>query len=125
MSQVKYEMEYSFRASPSILYNLLSTSSGMTLWFADNADIGEEECIFTWDGYDDIAYIVENVEDELIRYRWDYMDDDEYFEFRISKSEVTGDTILTVTDFAAENEIEDQKLLWEKQIKNLSVQVGG
>lgn len=97
----------------------------MTLWFADSADIGEDQCIFTWDGYDDIAYLVESVEDELVRYRWDYMDDDQYFEFRITRSEVTGDTILTVADFAEPGDIDDQKLLWEKQIKNLSVQVGG
>lgn len=122
---VKYQMEFTFRASPNILFNLLSTSSGLTLWFADSANIIEDVATFTWDGNDDTAYILEEVENELIRYQWDYQDEDEYFEFKIGKSEVTGDTILTVTDFAEEYEIEDQKLLWERQIKNLATQVGG
>lgn len=123
--RVSFTQEYTFRASPTILFNLLSTPSGLTLWFADSADINDGVCSFIWDGNEDIAYVLDQAENEFIRYRWDYQDEEEFFEFRISKSEVTGDTILQVTDFADDYELDDQKLLWDQQIKELSTQVGG
>jgi hypothetical protein len=52
------------------------------------------------------------------------MDNDEYFEFRIEKSPVTNETILTVTDFADKKEVGDQTLLWEAQIHDLKHRVG-
>jgi hypothetical protein len=52
------------------------------------------------------------------------MGKDEYFEFRIEKSPVTNETLLTVTDFADKNEISDQTLLWEAQIHDLKHRVG-
>lgn len=122
---VPFTLEYSFRASPTILYNLVSTPSGLAMWFADTANFIDDECIFSWEGAEDVAYIVDSLENEFIRYRWDYMDDDEYFEFKLSKSEVTGATILTVTDFGLESDLEEDKLLWDKQIKQLATQVGG
>lgn len=122
---VKYELEFSFRASPNILFGLLSTSAGLTLWFADSANITDDVVTFLWDGNEETAYLLELIDNERIRYRWDHQGDDEYFEFQLSKSEVTGDTILKVIDFAEEYDLEDQRLLWEQQIKSLSTQVGG
>jgi beta-galactosidase/beta-glucuronidase len=57
-------------------------------------------------------------------YRWDWMSADEYFEFRIEKSPVTNQTLLTVTDFADKNDIADQKMLWDSQIHNLMHRIG-
>lgn len=122
---VSFELEYMFRASPSLLFGFLSTASGLTLWFADSVDIEDDVVVFGWEGNEDTAYLLESVENERIRYRWDYMDEDEYFEFRLGKSEVTGETILQITDFAEADEIEGQRLLWNRQIRNLSTQVGG
>jgi hypothetical protein len=52
------------------------------------------------------------------------MEEDEYFEFRIEKSPVTNETILTITDFAEKNEVADQGLLWDAQIHDLMHRVG-
>ena len=38
---------------------------------------------------------------------------EEFFEFRIEKSEVTNHTILVIKDFADKKEIKDQSQLWE------------
>lgn len=121
----KYTLEYSVRSSPAILFNFLTTPSGLAQWFADKVDINEVECTFEWEGSADTAYIVEQEENEFIRYRWDYQGEEEYFEFRITKSEVTGDTILLVTDFADDFDREEEQMLWDKQIAVLKQQLGG
>jgi uncharacterized protein YndB with AHSA1/START domain len=120
-----FQLEYTIRSSPAILYEFLTTPSGMAQWFADKVDITDHHCTFEWEGVENHATIIDSIPDEYIRYRWDNSDEDEYFEFRISKNEITGDTILTITDFASEAEMKDQKLLWDSQIKTLVQQVGG
>ena len=122
--KVLYTVEYSLRSSPAILYNFLTTPSGLSQWFAEHVDINGDEINFTWDGSVDTAYIVEKDEDSFVRYRWDYQDEDQYFEFRITKSEITDDTILTVTDFCDDYEVEDQRQLWDRQITILKRQIG-
>ena len=63
-------------------------------------------------------------EDKFVRFRWDYMGKDEYFEWRIDKSEVTNQTILVISDFADKKEIKDQSQLWEYQVKELFHRLG-
>lgn len=120
-----YQLEYTIRSSPAILYEFLTTPSGLAQWFADKVDIYDHKCIFEWEGIEETATIIDSIEDVYIRYKWDDSDEDEYFEFRISKNEITGDTILTITDFASELDIKDDKLLWDSQVKLLVQQVGG
>ena len=49
---------------------------------------------------------------------------DEYFEFRIEKTEITNQTILVIKDFAEKKEIKDQTQLWDYQIKELFHRLG-
>lgn len=120
-----YQLEYTIRSSPAILYEFLTTPSGLAQWFADKADIYDHKCIFEWEGIEETATIIDSIEDQYIRYKWEDSDEDEYFEFRISKNEITSDTILTITDFASERDMKDEKLLWDSQVKLLVQQVGG
>lgn len=39
-------------------------------------------------------------------------DPSEYFEFSITTSPITDETILTITDFCDDDEVQDQKLFW-------------
>lgn len=41
--------------------------------------------IFHWKGADEIAEMIAAEENEYVVYRWDWMNEDEYFEFRIEK----------------------------------------
>lgn len=125
MTKTAYQVEYVIRSSPTILYNFLTTPSGLAQWFADSVDINEPECSFVWEGYEEKATIIDAVENEFIRYKWEDSPDDEYFEFKIQKAEITGDTVLIITDFAEKNDLEDQKLLWDSQVKTLIQQIGG
>ena len=49
----------------------------------------------------------------------------EYLEFSITTSPITDETILTITDFGDDDEVQDQKLFWESQIKKMTHVMGG
>lgn len=125
MDRAKFTQEFLFRASPAIVYKFLTTPSCLTRWFCDEVDINNEVYSFIWSGEPEDAEVIQDVEDELLSFRWDDAEDDEYLEFRISKSPVTGETILEITDFADEDEVDDQKALWETQMQRLREEMGG
>jgi uncharacterized protein YndB with AHSA1/START domain len=122
-----YKVEYTIKSSPAILFDFVTTPSGLVLWFADKVDINGDDISFSWKGAgaEDNAVILEWIEEYRVRYRWDWMEEDEFFQFRIYKNEVTRDTILEITDFADEKEIPDQIRLWDSQIKRLTQSIGG
>ena len=68
--------------------------------------------------------IKEKEEDKFIRFRWLHTEKNEYFEFRIEKTEISNQTILVIKDFAEKNEIKDQSQLWGYQIKELFHRLG-
>ena len=121
MERVPIKVEYLLRASPAFLYQFFTSASDLVRWFCDGADVSRDKVYtFTWDGYDEVARLVEDIENELIRFAWE--DEDrkgEYLEVKFSKSPVTRETILEITDFCDEDEVEDQKALWETQIQQL------
>lgn len=119
-----FSLEYPVRCSPAILYNFLSTAAGLQEWFAEKVD--EQDGIFTfgWNGTEDEARVLDYEENVFIRYQWLYSTKDEYFEFRINKSDITNQTILIISDFADKKEIKDQSQLWEFQVKELLHRIG-
>jgi len=126
MQRVKLNLEFLFRASPTILYKFFTTPACLIRWFCDEVDIQDDTFTFFWSGYDEVAELVESVENERLKFRWEDADDeDEFLEFRITTSPVTGETILEITDFCDEDEVEDQKQLWESQILQLQKETGG
>lgn len=122
--KVLYTLEYPVRCSPGILYDFLITPAGLQEWFADKVDERDGVFSFNWNGTEDKAELIDSEEDKFVRFRWDYMTKDEYFEWRIDKSEVTNQTILVVSDFAEKKEIKDQSQLWEYQVKELFHRLG-
>lgn len=125
MSKKKpFTVEFVIRSSPTILYKFLTTPSGLAQWFADHVDQTDKSYSFFWDGSVEKATRIDFIENEMIRYRWDEGDEDEYFEFKIEKVDITNDTVLVITDFAEEHEQEDQNRLWESQVKTLSIMIG-
>lgn len=118
-------MEFKVKSSPSILFEFLSTPTGLQEWFADKVDEWEGELSFSWgNGTPDKAVIVDIEHDKLVRYRWLHAPKEEYFEFRIARTEISNQTILIVSDFAEKNEIKDQTQLWESQVKDLLYRIG-
>ncbi len=126
MQRVKLNLEFLFRASPAILYKFFTTPDCLIRWFCDEVDIQGNTFTFFWSGYDEVAELVESTENERLKFQWENADNDEEFlEFRISTSPVTGETILEITDFCDEDEVEDQRQLWENQIHQLQKETGG
>lgn len=120
----KFTLEYQIRCSPAILYEFLSTPSGLGEWFAEKVSQHEDTFNFEWKGSVEVAELIAYEENEYVVFRWDWMSQTEYFEFRIEKSPVTNQTLLTVTDFAEKNEQADQKMLWDAQIHDLMHRIG-
>lgn len=120
----KYSMEFQMKCSPQILYEFVATPSGLGEWFADKVNQKENHFEFIWNGSSEKADIIAAEENEYVVYRWNWMEEEEYFEFRIEKSPVTNETLLTVTDFAEKADIKDQQQLWESQIHDLKHRIG-
>ena len=126
MERVKFEMEFIFRASPTILYRFFTTPSTLIRWFCDEVDIQGDTYTFIWDGAEEVATMIDDIEDERIRFKWeDAEDEEEYLEFKMYKSPVTGETVLEITDFCDDDEVDDQRQLWESQMKQLRKETGG
>lgn len=119
-----YTLEFPVRCSPSILYEFLSAPSGLQEWFAEEVDERDGVYYFSWNGSEETAEVVEKEEEKFIRFHWSTAPRDEYFEFRIEKSEVTNQTILVIKDFAEKREIKDQSQLWDHQVKDLFHRLG-
>jgi len=122
--KVLYTLEYPVRSSPTILYEFLRTPAGLQEWFADKVDERDSMFSFSWNGTTEKAELLESEEDSFVRFRWTYMAKNEYFEWRIEKSEVTNQTILVISDFAEKKDIKDQSQLWEYQVKDLFHRIG-
>ena len=120
-----FTLEFPVRCSPGILFEFLSTASGLQEWFADKVDEWENVFSFSWNGgTPDKAELIDQEEDKFIRFRWLHGEKNEYFEFSIEKSEVSSQTILIIKDFAEKREIADQTRLWDVQVHDLFHRLG-
>ncbi len=122
--KILYTLEYPVRCSPVILFEFLSTPSGLQEWFADKVDERDGVFSFSWDGAEEKAKLLDKQQDKLIRFQWLHGGKDEYFELAIDRSEVTNQTILIISDFAEKRDIKDQSQLWEYQVKDLFHRLG-
>jgi uncharacterized protein YndB with AHSA1/START domain len=124
MSKQLYTLEYPVRCSPAILYEFLSTPAGLSEWFADKVDEKDNVFSFYWSTAPEKANLIEKEQDKFIRFRWTTAPEEEYFEFRIEKTEITNQTIMIIKDFAEKKDIKDQTMLWDYQIKELFHRLG-
>ena len=123
--RIQFEMEFPIQVSQRLLYQYISTPSGLSEWFADNVNSRGENFIFIWDDSEESANLVSKKMPEKIRFQW--IDDEEtdyYFELRIQFDEITKDVSLIVTDFAEDDEVEESKMLWTNQVKDLKKVLG-
>ncbi len=127
MQKVRYELEFPINSSPQLLYQYISTPSGLSEWFADNVNSRGEFFTFIWDDSEENARMSSKKSGEKVKFRWiddDKKDTDYYFELRILEDEITKDVSLMVVDFAIEDEVKEASLLWENQISDLKQVIG-
>lgn len=121
---IKYEMEFVIHSSPQLLYQYISTPSGLSEWFADNVNSRGEMFTFIWDDSQEKARLLKKKSSEYVKFKWETAAKDTFFEMRIVVDEITKDVSLMITDFADEEEKEEAKMLWENQIADLKHVLG-
>ena len=128
MSKMKeFVIEYDFQSSPQLLFQYLSTASGLSEWFSDDVNYRGEKYTFFWGDSEEYARVLSKKINEKIRFQWINGEDDEkdyFFEFKIQMDEITKDVSLIITDYADENELEEAKLLWDSLISDLKQVLG-
>lgn len=117
-NRVKIQLEYVINCSPKVLFNRLSTASGLAEWFAEDVRVQGKQFTFSWEGVQQTAEMTLKRENRLVRFNW-VEEDDSFFEFRVSQDELTGDVSLIVIDYPDEDEREEIKELWNTQIADL------
>ncbi len=127
MTKEKYHLEYVLnQVSNQSLWNHLTTTAGLSSWFADNVTIHKKkEYTFYWNKEGQNAKAILIKPNECIRFRWE---EDEgqpyYFEFAIHFTELTSSTSLVITDFAEPDEKDDAIDLWDSQVEVLKRTLG-
>ena len=125
--KIQYEMEFEIKSSTHILFNMISTPSGLSEWFADNVNIKNDLFTFIWDGSEESAHLLGKKKGESIKFQWDEDKEDglkTFFEMRIKVDELTNDVALMITDFSDEDEVDEAKLLWQNQVAELKMVIG-
>ena len=125
--KIRYEIEVPINSSPQLLYQYISTPSGLSEWFADNVNSRGEYFTFIWDDSEENARLTSKKTGEKIKFRWldeNNKDTDYFFELRILEDEITKDVSLMVIDFADEDELVEAQQLWENQISDLKHVIG-
>lgn len=125
MAKEKFTLEYDMRSTPvAMLWAYIATANGLKEWFADDAKMDGKEVVLMWNGVEQGLSIVGLRTEKYIRYRWSEDNDKTYFELKITTSELTGNSVLCVTDFAEPDELQEAKDLWNYQMEALQRQLG-
>lgn len=125
--KIQYELEFPINSSPALLYQYISTPSGLSEWFSDNVNSRGEHYTFIWDDSEEKARVTAKKTNERIKFKWldeNGGDTDYSLELKIVEDEITKDVSLVVSDFAAEDDLNEAALLWENQISDLKHVIG-
>jgi uncharacterized protein YndB with AHSA1/START domain len=125
--KIRYELEFPINSSPQLLYQYISTPSGLQEWFADNVNSRGEFFTFIWNDSEEKARLHSKKSGEKIKFKWiddNNEDTDYYFEMRILVDELTKDVSLMVVDYADLEDMEESKSLWGNQVSDLKHVIG-
>ena len=124
-------LEYELNAtSPSIIWPVISETSGLERWFADEVERKGSSLKFTWgtsymNKDERNATIVKEQKEKLIRFKWDGDEDPEaYCEMKIEIGEITNDCVLVITDFAEADDLDSLRELWDDNMESLHQATG-
>lgn len=125
-SRVEVVLEFPIKCSPSILYNYISSASGLQEWFAHKVDTKSRTLyVFTFDDGQELkATLLKNVNNKLTRFHFDNSPEDEYIEMDIIIDELTEDVALKVTEFCSSEETREIEELWHAQVETLKDVIG-
>ena len=123
--RVKLELEYPIRSSLSILFQQISTPSGLQAWFADDVSVNGSIYSFAWnDGTSNKCELIRNVRNKYMRFKVIGDPKDEYWEMKIIPDELSGGQILIVTEFTTEEEADELADIWDAAVDALCNRIG-
>ncbi|GAB2502680.1 MAG: ATPase [Cytophagales bacterium] len=131
MVKNKFIADYQINASKKIVFQYLSTASGLEEWFADNVRIDEDKnYIFNFDNEDHYARLASLRSNAHVKF--DFFDpenpderDHSYIEFKLEENELTQSLFLKVIDYSNEYEEDELEAIWEGLIYKLKEIIGG
>ena len=124
----KITLEYPLSTkSTRLVWDMISNAAGLQKWLADQVVEDEESMTFTWghpwtERDTKKSRILEKEKMNYIRMLWDYHEDtpEAYWEMKIMESDLTGMLSLLITDFAADDDEEnDLRDLWDANFERL------
>ncbi len=131
MVKNKFVADYQINASKKIVFNYLSTASGLEEWFADEVRIDEDKnYIFNFDNEDHFAKLVilrsnAHVKFEFFDPKNPDTSDHSFIEFKLEENELTQSLFLKVIDYSNEYEEEELSAIWEGLVSKLKEIIGG
>ena len=82
-----YEIEVAIQASPHLIYQYISTATGLAEWFADDVNFKGDLFTFSWDDSNEFAKFCSKKANDRVKFRWldeDKKETDYYLEIKIS-----------------------------------------
>ena len=105
MVKNKFVADYQINASRKIVFQYLSTASGLEEWFAEGVRINEDKVfIFDFDNEEHYARVASlrinsHVKFEFFDPKDPYESDHAYIEFKLEENELTQSRFLKVIDY--------------------------
>lgn len=128
MEKNKVNIEHELRSkSAGFIWSMLSTPEGLAKWLSDEVRLNGDLFTFTWgnvwsDHEIRTSAVIDKKKFDYIRFRWcgeEYKDT--YWELKMNKSDVTGDFVLMITDFAPRA----KRIPWWISGRQISVRLDG
>jgi len=125
--RIQVILEFPINCSPNILFPYLSTSGGLSEWFAPKVD-NKSKTDFTFifeDGEIMNAKLTKSIPNKLVRFELDKNHEGEYFEMEILVDELTEDVAIKVTEFCNISKKRETEEVWQCEIDGLKQAIGG
>lgn len=121
MKSEKYVIQFLIKSIPEhLLWTYISSAEGLGQWFAGKVRISDNKYYFEWEGSEQrTATRIASDNESYITFHWDDAPEEETWTLSISVLDLTDDTMLTVTDWSAPEDVEDDKELWASQVEEL------
>lgn len=126
MKKERIHIEHELKSnSPAIIWQLISTAAGLARWIADEVEMDDHTVKLAWGNplmhYDFRRLeILERVKQSHLRMRWvDEDDNDAFLEIRMEKSDLTGDYMLLITDYALPEDLDLLRDIWDDNLQRL------
>ncbi|HAH38556.1 MAG TPA: ATPase [Algoriphagus sp.] len=131
MVKNKFVADYQINASRKIVFQYLSTASGLEEWFAEGVRINEDKVfIFDFDNEEHYARVASlrinsHVKFEFFDPKDPYESDHAYIEFKLEENELTQSLFLKVIDYSDSYEEDELVAIWDGLISKLKEIIGG